>query len=233
MLLERMAVLARQGKGPMRHARRVRGWLLEVRLPVIRPFWALVALLTELIAGAGHAALRLIYREPVFRSRCARVGRRLILEGQIPEIIGGGRVEVGDDVRVGTRNTWIVGLKVSTDPELIIGDRTSVNYQTTISVAKSVRIGRDVMIAGNAQIYDNISHPVSARRRQAHDSITLGEATPVVIGDNAWIGAGAIIIRASVGANSIVAAGAVVTKDVPANTVVGGNPARIIREITD
>jgi len=233
MLLEQLATLARQGKGPLKHARAVRRWLLELRLPAVRPFWSLVELVVQLIGGLLHLLLRFFYREPVFRSRCTRAGRRLVLEGQVPEIIGGGRVEVGDDVRIGTRNTWIVGLKISTDAELIIGDRTSVNYQTTISVARSVRIGNNVMIAGNAQIFDNISHPVSAARRLAHESITLDEATPVVIGDNAWIGAGAIILRASVGANAIVAAGAVVTKDVPPNTVVGGNPARVLKEITD
>src|SRR5690606_32268127 len=122
---------------------------------------------------------------------------------------------------------------VSEGPELVIGDRTSVNYQTTISVARSVRIGSDVMIAGNVQIYDNISHPVSPGRRLAHDSITLEEATPVVIGDNAWIGTGALILRASVGENSIVAAGAVVTKPVPPITLVAGYPARVIRRIAD
>ena len=66
-----------------------------------------------------------------------------------------------------------------------------------------------------------------------HDSITMEEATPVVIGDNAWIGTGALILRASVGENSIVAAGAVVTKPVPPNTLVAGNPARVIRSIAD
>ncbi len=233
MLLESLVTQARQGKGPLRHARTVRRWAREVRLPVLRPFWRLVELMVQLVRGLLHWLLLFCYREPVFRSRCATAGRRLVLEGQVPQVFGTGRIVVGDDVRIGTRNTWIVGLKVSEGPELVIGDRTSVNYQTTISVARSVRIGNDVMIAGNVQIYDNISHPVSPGRRLAHDSITLEEATPVVIGDNAWIGTGALILRASVGENSIVAAGAVVTKPVPPNTLVAGNPARVIRSIAD
>lgn len=233
MIVERLMAEARKGRGPLRHARTIRRWLREFRLPVVRPFWFLVEFCVTLARGAGHALLTLAYREPVFRSRCRRSGRRLVIEGQIPQVIGTGRIEVGDDVRIGTRNTWIVGLKVSTDPELIVGDRTSINYQTTISVATSVRIGSDVMIAGNVGIWDNISHPVSPARRLAHDSITLDEARPIVIGDNAWIGTGALILRASVGANSIVAAGSVVTKDVPPDTLVAGNPARVIRSIAD
>lgn len=233
MILERLMAEARKGRGPLRHARTVRRAVREFRLPAIRPFWVLVEFLVTVVRGVLQGALTLCYRDPVFRSRCHRAGRRLVLEGQIPQVIGTGRIELGDDVRIGTRNTWIVGLKVSDDPMLSVGDRTSINYQTTISVATRVRIGNDVMIAGNVGIWDNISHPVSPARRLAHDSITLDEARPIVIGDNAWIGTGALLLRASVGENSIVAAGAVVTKDVPPNTLVAGNPARVIREIGD
>ena len=224
---------ARFGRGPLRHARAVRRLLREFRLPAIRPLWAVVSTLVEAGEGLTHGAARLLYRDPVFRSRCARAGRRLVLEGQMPQVIGGGRIELGDDVRIGTRNTWVVGLKISTDPALIIGDRTSINYQTIISVARRVSIGSDVMIAGNAQIFDNPSHPISPARRLAHESITLEDTREVVIGDNVWIGSNALILRASIGSNSIVAAGSVVTKDVPPNTLVAGNPARLIRDISD
>lgn len=233
MIVETVMAEARKGRGPLKHARTIRRMLREFRLPAIRPFWVVVELGVTLAQALVTKLIQVCYRDPVFRSRCHRAGRRLVIEGQMPQVIGTGRIEVGDDVRIGTRNTWIVGLKVSTDPELIIGDRTSVNYQTTISVARSVRIGKDVMIAGNVGIWDNISHPVSPSRRLAHDSITLEEARPIVIGDNAWIGTGAILLRASVGANSIVAAGAVVTKDVPPNSLAAGNPARVIRDISD
>ncbi|MBK8005211.1 MAG: hypothetical protein IPK12_15105 [Gemmatimonadetes bacterium] len=223
---------ARFGRGLL-GMRAVRRALRELRLPAIRPLWAVVGASVRGVEGLLHGLATFCYRDPVFRSRCDRAGRRLVLEGQIPQVIGDGRIEVGDDVRIGTRNTWVVGLKISTDPALLIGDRTSINYQTIISVARRVTIGNDVMIAGNTQIFDNPSHPVSPARRLAHDSIALDDAREVTIGDNVWIGSNALILRASVGANSIVAAGSVVTKDVPANTLVAGNPARVIRDISD
>jgi maltose O-acetyltransferase len=97
-----------------------------------------------------------------------------------------------------------------------------------------VRIGDDTLIAGNVQIYDNISHPLSPERRLRHDPFTLEESSPVVIGKNCWIGNQAIIMRGvTIGDNSIVAAGAIVTKSVPSNVLVAGNPARIIKSIED
>jgi acetyltransferase-like isoleucine patch superfamily enzyme len=170
----------------------------------------------------------------MFRYRCEEVGSGLILEGDVPQFIGNGRIIVGDDLRVGTRNTWVVGFKASEKAELVIGNRVSVNYQTSISVATQVHIGDDTMIAGNVQIYDNISHPLSPSRRLRHEPFTLDEASPIIIGRNVWIGNGAMIMRGvTIGDNSVVAAGSIVTKPVPADTLVAGSPARVVKSITD
>ena len=225
---------ARQGKGPLKHARSVYRGLQTVRLPMIRPFWGAVYAARQFTRLAWKQGTKFFWREPLFRYLCAHVGRGIVLEGDIPQIVGNGRITIGDNVRIGTRNTWAVGFKVSTDAELVIGHRVSVNYQTIISVARRVRIGDDTMIAGNVQIYDNVSHPVSPARRLRHESFSLDESAPVDIGRNVWIGQSAMIMRGvTIGDNSIVAAGSIVTKSVPANTLVGGNPARILRSIDD
>ncbi len=218
----------------MRFARPVWRKLLRVRIPVVRPLYGSIWALRPIVRRLWGLALKILYREPMLRYRCDAVGLGLALEGPIPLIIGDGRISLGEGVRIGARNTWVVGFKVSEGAELVIGDRVSVNYQTTISVAKSVRIGDDTMIAGNVQIYDNVSHPLSPARRLRHDSFTLDEAAPVVIGRNCWIGNQAIIMRGvTIGDNSVVAASSVVTKSVPPNTLVGGNPARVIKSIAD
>ncbi len=102
-----------------------------------------------------------------------------------------------------------------------------------------IAIGDRVLISHNVTILDNLSHPISARERhrQARQIIAgfhpvdvdLG-ARAVTIGADAWIGAGAIVLRGvSIGTGAIVGAGAVVTDDVPPWTIVAGNPARTVR----
>jgi acetyltransferase-like isoleucine patch superfamily enzyme len=226
---------ARRGDaGLMRHARRAWRALLSFRLPVIRPLAAFAYAVLGLADRMWPLFLKIIYREPMLRYRCRRVGVRLELEGAMPQIMGNGTIEIGDDVLVGSRNTWIVGFKVSSDARLVIGNRVGINYQTTISVAKHVCIGDDTIMAANVQIYDNPSHPLSPARRLRRESFALADARPVVLGRNVWICTGAIILAGvTIGDNSVVAAGSVVTKSVPPDTLVAGNPARIIRALED
>ena len=88
--------------------------------------------------------------------------------------------------------------------------------------------GDQVMIGPNVSILTS-GHPVEPSRRRSGVV-----AKPVVIENNVWIGAGAIILGGvTIGENSVVAAGAVVTRDVPRDTLAGGNPARVIRSIAE
>ena len=235
MAWDDLLMSARRGDaGVMRHARRAWNTALRIRLPLPRPIAAL--LYAEWSARHTYLPLllKILYREPLLRYRCARVGRGLQLGGSLPMIIGNGRIELGDDVSIDTRNTWIVGFKVSKDPRLIIGNRVFVGYQTVFSVATRITVGDDTLIAGNVQVFDNISHPLSPSRRRRGESFTLEETAPVDIGSNVWIGNGAMIMRGvTIGDNSVVAAGSVVTKPVPPSVLVGGSPARVIRELTD
>jgi carbonic anhydrase/acetyltransferase-like protein (isoleucine patch superfamily) len=223
-----MVEAARQGRGVLRYARPARRALRGVRLPVVRPLVGALYALVQLCSIAWHFSAKLLYREPMFRYRCRRVGRRLMLEGAPPLIIGKGPIEVGDDVHIGSPCTWDVG----PDAELIIGDRVSLNYRGVISVTRSVRIGDDTLIAGEVAIFDNTNHPVSPAQRLAKGGLSAAEIGPVVIGRNVWIGLRCTIMRGvTIGDNSVVAAGAVVTKSVPPNTIVAGNPAVVIRSL--
>lgn len=108
-----------------------------------------------------------------------------------------------------------------------IGDHVYLNVLCTILDCNEVHIGHHVMIGPNVQIY------CAAHLLQAEARIQGWEvAKPVVIEDNAWIGGGAILLPGvRIGRNAVIGAGAVVPRSVPANTVVVGNPARVVREI--
>ena len=225
-----MVEAARQGRGVLRYARPVRRALRGIRLPVVRPIVGILYTLTQICGITWHFVAKLLYREPLFRYRCERVGRRLNLEGAPPLIIGNGRIEVGDDVHIGSPCTWDVG----PNAELVIGNRVSLNYRGIVSVAQSVRIGDDTLIAGDVAIFDNTTHPVSPARRLARAPVMPPEVASVVIGRNVWIGIHCIVMRGvTIGDNSVVAAGSVVTKSVPPNTVVAGNPATPVRQLND
>lgn len=224
---------ARHGRGPLKYARRWWRTALGLRLPLPRLVVALLYAERGLRQRLLPIMIKILYREPLLRYRCSRVGARLNLEGAIPLILGGGTIELGSDVSIGGRNTWLVGLPQSIGAALVIGDGTAVNFGITISVMKRVTIGRGTLIAHNVQIYDNSSHPLDPERRLRHETIGLDESAPVVIGDNVWIATGALILKGvHIGDNAVVAAGAVVSKSVPPATLVAGNPARVVRSLS-
>ena len=106
-----------------------------------------------------------------------------------------------------------------------IGKNVFINFDCTLLDLGGITIEDNVMIAPKVSLLSE-GHPVSPGDRQ---SLVTGQ---ILIKKNAWIGAGATILPGvTVGENAVVAAGAVVSKDVPANTVVGGVPARHIKYI--
>ena len=108
-----------------------------------------------------------------------------------------------------------------------LGDHVFFNYMCTILDNNEVRIGNHVMIGPAVQIY-TAAHDLQAEARIQGWEV----AKPIVIEDNVWIGGGAILLPGiSIGRNAVVGAGAVVPRSVPANAVVAGNPARVIRKI--
>ena len=110
---------------------------------------------------------------------------------------------------------------------IYFGSGVIVNCNVTILDTNRVEIGDDVFLAPGVVI-SAATHPLDAARRVSRHF----QSHPIRIGKRAWIGANATILTGvSVGENAVVAAGAVVTKDVPANCLVGGIPARVIREI--
>lgn len=112
--------------------------------------------------------------------------------------------------------------------DIRIGRKVFINQCCTIYDMGGVDIGDQVMIGPNVNIITT-GHPVDVSRRRAYI-----EAKPIVIERNVWIATGATIIGGvTVGENSAVAAGAVVTKDVPPNSFVAGVPARVIRSLAD
>lgn len=176
---------------------------------------------------------RLRGRPTCIRSRTARIGWR----ARIFNIgVADSQIQIGD-------HTWILGdlLIFAHSGDIRIGEWCYVGEGSRIWSASSIHICNRVLISYNVSILDSLTHPIDFKQRHQHfrDIVTTGhpkvidlDARPVYIEDDVWIGASSCILRGvRIGRGAIVAAGSVVTKDVPPMVIVAGNPAKIIRSI--
>jgi maltose O-acetyltransferase len=112
---------------------------------------------------------------------------------------------------------------------ITIGDNVFFNFNCVILDIAPITIGSNVLFAPSVHIYA-ATHPLNAAQRRT--GLEFGK--PVTIGDDVWVGGGVIICPGvSIGDRSVIGAGSVVTKDIPAGVLAAGNPCRVIREIEE
>lgn len=143
-----------------------------------------------------------------------------------PRVVNKGRMLIGASVRI--RST-VATIEFVTDADgtLEIGESTFINFGTTIAASHSVRIGRECQIGPHCMFMDNAYHSVDPEQRNV-----VPPSLPITIGDNVWVGARAIILPGvTIGDHSVIGAGSVVTRDVPARTFAAGAPCRVVRSI--
>lgn len=108
-----------------------------------------------------------------------------------------------------------------------IGEHTYINYNLTVLDCGKVTIGKNAFIGPNVSIYTP-NHPLGATQRNSG----VETAYPVTIGDNVWLGGSVTILPGvTIGDNTVIGAGSVVTRDIPSNVVAAGNPCRVIKDI--
>jgi acetyltransferase-like isoleucine patch superfamily enzyme len=200
------------------------------------PFPRLLGGILFWIRNAGLVVWRgvkqIVFFDPMLRYRCKRVGKAVYFESTFPLIMGYGDIYIGDRVNISGNVNLIVSYKANPNPTIIIGDDVSLGFECTMSCADRITIGNRVLIAHFASIYDNNNHPIDPGARAKNMPIGKDDFAPVVIEDDVWIGAHAVVLKGvTIGRGSVVAMGSVVTKDVPPMTVVAGNPARVVKQI--
>lgn len=115
--------------------------------------------------------------------------------------------------------------------KLIIGNHVGMS-QAALICHQSITIGNYVKIGGGVKIYDTNFHSLDPKLRYSNEDLKQKVKAPVVVKDNAFIGAYSIVMKGvTIGENSIIGAGSVVLKSVPDNQIWAGNPAKFIREI--
>jgi acetyltransferase-like isoleucine patch superfamily enzyme len=175
-----------------------------------------------LLIGLIRARVQLGLRRA--RGERIRCGRRPIFWRGALKLDVRGEISIGDDLKAYAAP---IPARISAGPEgvIVLGDGVFINYGVEIYAARSVTIGDNVHLADMAAIYDTDFH-------QLEENAAV-RVEPVRIGSNAWIGRQAIILPGvTIGDHAVVAAGSIVTKDVPAKTLVAGNPASVRRELS-
>lgn len=116
--------------------------------------------------------------------------------------------------------------------EIVIGDNVGISG-STINATKSIKIGNNVLVGSGCIITDTDSHPIDWQDR-INNLNEKTESSPIVIEDNVFIGARSIILKGvTIGKNSVIGAGSVVTKSIPENCIAGGNPAKVIKYLNE
>ena len=166
-------------------------------------------------------------------------GKNLLLKG-VPVIFNqkGAKLSIGDNCIIKSSFlSNLVGLYSRTiivtrtpEAEIIIGNNVGISG-ATIYARKSIHIGENTNIGGNVKILDNDFHPIEIEARIADDKSQIG-TKPITIGKNCFIGCNSIILKGTVlGDGCVVGAGAVVCGKFEPNTVIAGNPAKVIKRI--
>jgi acetyltransferase-like isoleucine patch superfamily enzyme len=154
---------------------------------------------------------------------CYKVGKMVTVRGRL-KVEGTGRISIGNRVSIWS-HIRTTQLSAGKNALLYIGDHTFINTGVIISARKEVRIGKNCQIANEVIIMDNDFHGVSDRNKPEAPQ-------PVIIHDDVWLATRCILLKGiTIGKGAVVAAGAVVTKDVPPDTLVGGVPARFIKTL--
>ncbi len=168
-------------------------------------------------------------------STCRNVSGGTLIALQPILFVGPGEVALGEGVQFGWRNSpffysGYCHVEVSNAAARIeVGDRTEFNNNLMLkSEGEGIRIGKDCLFGAEVQIFDSDFHQLDPSRRVGG----VPRTAAVEIGDNVFAGMGVKILKGvTIGSDSVIGAGAVVTKSIPAGVIAAGNPARVIREL--
>ncbi len=177
--------------------------------------------------------MRIFYWTPLFASMCSNKPKRLYLYSGMPQLLGNLDLSIGNNTRISGLTTFTGRTASPTTPQLNIGSNVDISWQTTIAVGTEIIIGDNTRIAGRCFLAGYPGHPLDPHDRANGKPDTDEQAGPIILKKNVWLASGVSVMPGvTIGENTIVAAGSVVTKSLPANVLAGGVPAKVIRALS-
>lgn len=195
----------------------------------------------EILAGLAHAGFyareafewgrRSVVATPVFLAQCATYGDDISVD-RVPYINGTPRIELGSNIRV----SGLINIAASSKgtPTLVIGDGVFIGHGTSFAIAERISIGKFASIAGGCYIADTEGHSHYNPQKPIWEvPAGEGDVSPVTIEDGVQISRNVMILKGvTIGARSVIGAGSVVRSDIPPDSIVMGNPARVVKKMT-
>lgn len=197
-----------------------------------------VLFLNRLYTRLKRSYYEKLAKAKIVSSKNARLGKNIHFYGRTVIKIDSDAqyVDIGDNFICRSGSECGVGVKTSKiqvgkNARLIIGNDSGIS-NTNIACTLEIRIGNNVNIGFDTTIMDSDFHSTSPTDRLNHTDIINAKSKSIIIHDNVFIGAGCIIMKGvEIGENAVIAAGSIVTSNIPANELWGGNIARKIRDL--
>lgn len=163
--------------------------------------------------------LAFCFRRLIYKNRFTKCGKSLFIHGKFRTILTNYKLEIGNYVRIWPDVKLSVQGKES-PAVLVIGNNVSIGDRTEIHCGNNIRIGDNTLISWDCCILDRDYHAFNAQNEVPKS---------VIIGKDVWVGCRSMILKGvTIGDGAVIAAGSVVTKDVPEKCLVAGNPAKIV-----
>lgn len=206
---------------------------VNFELPIPKPILQIFYALYQLCKAIFSSFTRIVFWTPLFKGRLEKVGTHLNLYGGLPYISGPLRICIGDNCRVSGQSTFSGRSCAKTAPILRLGNNIDIGWMTTIAVGNKIEIGNNVRIAGRALLAGYPGHPIDAKARALGLPETDNQVGEIILENDVWLATGvSVMAGVRIGHGTIVAAGSVVTHDLPALVLAGGVPAKVIHTLS-
>ncbi len=203
-------------------------------LPVIPGVHSTLYHITSALSATLSTILRVAWYTPLFQSRLTRPVRKIFVYNGMPLVTGPTEITLGERCRI-AGGIIINGRTTShITPQLTVGDNVDLGWGCNIAVGRRIDIGHNVRLAAGVLLLGYPGHPIDAAARARGDMDSDDQIGDIILEDDVWL-ASRVIVMAGVriGRGTIVAAGSVVTKDLPSNVLAAGVPAVVKKKLDE